>query len=108
MNNQVLSESTVLTGVIVYSVPWAMRGDTALGIAVTMISGSTTPTIAIKGSYDLTTWASTGITTNCTLGASPNIFMGTSYGIYYPYARVEVTGGSLASVLSVAVGTFSP
>jgi hypothetical protein len=93
----------------VYSGPIDMQGLSGLAIVGICVSGSVSTTFALEGSYDLQTWAVTGISLPfSSISASPSFSSGVSVNIPYPYVRVKLTGGASATIVRVNCAAFEP
>ena len=109
MQHRVLDNTYVALAANVYSGPIDMQGLSGLAIVGVCVSGAGSANFSIEGSYDLQTWAVTGITLPfTTITASPSFSSGVSVNIPYPYVRVKLTGGASGTVVRVNCAAFDP
>lgn len=109
MQHRVLDNTYVALAANVYSGPIDMQGLSGLAIVGVCVSGAGSANFSIEGSYDLQTWAVTGITLPfTTITASPSFSSGVSVNIPYPYVRVKLTGVTSATVIRVNCAAFDP
>ena len=109
MQHRVMDNVYVAATTNVYSGPIDMQGLSGLAIVGVSVSGTVATTFALEGSYDLQTWAVTGITLPfASITASPSFSSGVSVNIPYPYVRVKLTGGASGTVVRVNCAAFDP
>ena len=109
MQHRVLDNVYVAASANVYSGPIDMQGLSGLAIVGVCVSGTGSANFSLEGSYDVQTWAVTGITLPFTsITASPSFSSGVSVNIPYPYLRVKLLGVTSATVIRVNCAAFDP